>query len=869
MFYAKGIDIKDNNDVKIATEGTMSVYQHCVDAGLACKTLLEFVYKDTLTSIFINKLGADEKSIVECMSFFAALHDLGKIHLYFQINFDNAIDELVASSVISENEASIYRAKRKDYRIRHEVVTRKALMDEFKPFKRNKVFKGFCYALSSHHEKDNRVHERTIGKENDAFFVECQKELLDNLHTIFPFDMEKLNSFNISDVDTVCTAFLSILFLSDWIVSSDYFSNKDIDFFNICVENKEIEKYIEKRSTDIYNVIKNNLNLNPEKRIDLSTFSKIFGVEKPILRPVQKKVEDICKDKKFKFMLIEAPMGEGKTETALFAAGQMMNTYHKDGIYFALPTGATSDMLYERFKKICKEQGILDLNLLHSTSFLSEKLYNSTVDYGTGKGDIAHLLSSTRTGLLVPNAIGTVDQAMMAVLKSKFSGLRLLGLVNKVLVIDEIHSYDAFMNGPIYTLLSWCNSLDIPVVLLSATLSNKARKNLIKAYMGKDAVLTKKSYPLVTAITTDDEICEYSVDGSFMKKEIHFKPIRLRADRKNLKEAVLEEAKKGRNIAIICNTIGEAMMVKLLLGNIAGYDIELLHSSFKVKDRKNKESYVTEVLGKDLSKRKQNLIVIGTQVLEQSLDIDFDTMFTYLCPIDLLLQRIGRWRRFNIDSRVNDPIVYVVLPEEKFEYENSDCIKIYEEILLKWTEEYILNNPICTLPQDFRKCIEYVYDRVDLNDTAYLEKEAKDVALQILGETQAIKVSQGETFQRTLIPDTSADDIEFEAYSTRAGAKKKKIILMDKNDLTDKELQMLPIVKGKDFATKLFENSVSVYYNKFGDKVVDGGTYMELEGMLKGYSLFLMNNDSITIKTENNKTYTYTYSDDIGFVVEN
>ena len=550
-------------------------------------------------------------------------------------------------------------------------------------------------------------------------------------------------------------------------------------------------------------------------------------------------------------MLIEAPMGEGKTETALFAAGQMMNTYHKDGIYFALPTGATSDMLYERFKRICESQGILDLNLLHSTSFLSEKLYNSNVDYGSGKGDIAHLLSSTRTGLLVSNAIGTVDQAMMAVLKSKFSGLRLLGLVNKVLIIDEI------------------NSLDIPVVLLSATLSNKARKNLIRAYMGKDAVLTKKSYPLVTAITTDDEICEYSVDGSFMKKRVQFNSIRLRADRKNLKEAVLEEVKKGRNIAIICNTIAEAMMVKLLLGNIVGYDIELLHSSFKVRDRKKKESYVTEVLGKDLSKRKQNLIVIGTQVLEQSLDIDFDCMFSYLCPIDLLLQRIGRWRRFNIDSRVNDPIVYVVLPEEKFEYENSDCIKIYEEILLKWTEEYILNNPICILPQDFRKCIEYVYDRVDLNDTAYLEKEAKDIALQILGETQAIKTSQGEIFQRTLIPDTSADDIEFEAYSTRAGAKKKKIILMNKKDLTNDELQLLPKVKTKAFATKLFENSVSVYYNKFGDKVVEGGTYMELEGMLKGYSLFLMDNDSIVIKTENDKTYTYTYSEDIGFVVEN
>ena len=868
MFYAKGIDVKDNNGDKIATKGTMSIYQHCIDVGLACKVLMEKVYNKNLVPLIAKKLGADIKDIVECLSFFASLHDIGKLHLYFQINFDNAIDNLVKQGIISEDDAYNYRTKRKDYRIRHEVVSRKVLWEEFKPFRKNKVFKSLCYAVSSHHEKDNRVNDRNIGKDNDAFFAECQNKLLVDLHTVFPFDMEKLNSFNTSELDTVCTAFLSLLFWSDWIMSSDYFSNSDIDFFNSCVENGEVNKYIEKRSADIYTVLKENLNIIVDKHIDLSTYSKIFNVDNPTLRPVQKRVEDICKDKKFKFMLIEAPMGEGKTETALFAAGQMMQAYNKDGIYFALPTGATSDMLYERFKKICMAQDISELNLLHSTSFLSEKLFNSTVDYGLGKGDIAHLLSSTRTGLLVSNAVGTVDQAMMAVLKSKFAGIRLLGLVNKVLIIDEIHGYDAFMSGPIYTLLSWCNALGIPVVLLSATLPNKARKNLIKAYTGKDIILSKNSYPLITAITSNEEVCEYSVDSTFMKKEIHFKPIRLRADRKNLREAVLEESKKGKNIAIICNTIGEAMMVKLLLGNIVGYDIELLHSSFKVRDRKDKESYVTKVLGKDVSKRKQNLIVIGTQVLEQSLDIDFDCMFTYIAPIDLLLQRIGRWHRFYIESRVNNPTVYVVLPEEQFKYTDSDCIKIYDEILLKWTEEYILNNPICILPQDFRKCIEYVYDKVDLNDTSYVEKVVKDSTQLLLGESQAVKVPQGETFQRTLIPDFSIDDVEFEAYSTRAGAKKKKIILMNKGDLIAKELQELPKVKSRAFATKLFENSVSVYYNKFGDKIVDGGTYMELEGMLKGYSLFIVDDDFITIKTESDKNYTYIYSKELGFVVE-
>ena len=282
MFYAKGIDVKDNNDNKVATNGTMSVYQHCVDVGLTSKILMESVYKNTLTPLVAEKLCVDEKSLVECVSLFFALHDLGKVHLYFQINFDDAIDNFVNQGIISKGDADNYRNKRKDYRIRHEVVTRKVLWEEFKSFRKNKVFKSFCYMLSSHHEKDNRVSERSIGKENDAFFIEAQNQLLSDLHTVFPFEMDKLNSFKTSEIDTVCTILLALLFWSDWIVSSDYFSNKDIDFFNICVENKEIEKYIEKRSTDIYNVIKNNLSLISEKRIDLSTFSKIFGVENPI-----------------------------------------------------------------------------------------------------------------------------------------------------------------------------------------------------------------------------------------------------------------------------------------------------------------------------------------------------------------------------------------------------------------------------------------------------------------------------------------------------------------------------------------------------------------------------------------------------------
>ena len=873
MFYAKGIDVKDNNGNKIATNGSMSVFQHCTDVGLVCDALLRNVYNESVTKLLAEKLKTNEESVISCLSYFAALHDVGKIHLYFQAYFDNSIDKMVEDGVILKVEGENYKKMRKSpnnpYRIRHEVITRLALMEEFCDFEDNALFEGLCRVLSCHHEKDSESYTRELEKNCDEYFIEGQNELISDLQGVFPFDMEKLNDFNMDNIDVVCTVFLILLFWSDWIASSDYFSNKDIEFFNNCVENNEVSKYVEKRRNSIIEVLKENLGQMGEKIIDLTSYSKIFNKDDYILRPVQQKIEDICKEKNFKFMLIEAPMGEGKTESGLFAAGQMMKFYNKQGIYFALPTGATSNMMYDRIKDICVNQGISDLNILHSTSFLTDKLYESDVDIGSKSfNDKARLLSSTRTGLFVPNAVGTVDQAMMAVLKSKFAGLRLLGLMNKVLIIDEIHAYDAFMDGPIHILLNWCNALNIPVVLLSATLPKKARKSLVSNYMGKSIEFKCESYPLITCVTDNNVVEEYEVDSSFMKKNIKFNSIRLSSDMKNLTEAVLKEVQNGKNIGIICNTIAESLRVKALLGAVVGYEVQLIHSKFNVKDRGQKEEIIKKDLGKKVEDRKQNLIVIGTQVLEQSLDIDFDCIFTYLCPIDLLLQRIGRWRRFNIANRKDDPTVYVILPEEKHNYDGTGYEKIYHKFILKQTEDYILNNPICTLPNDFRKSIGFVYDAVKPEDEDYIKKDTEDTVALMLGESQAIKTPQGSKFQRSIISDFTSDDIEFEIYSTRMGTPQKKIILMNKSDLSKENFAKLPMVKGKEFAKELLSYSVSVYYDKFGEKIVDGGSYMELEGMLKGYSLFLMDTDSITVETEKGKHFTYIYSYENGFIVE-
>lgn len=874
-FYAKS----KKNSQGYKPIGTMSVKQHCIDVGLVTKFILTD-YNPCILELVSKKLKAEKTEVLQMFSLFSSLHDVGKVHLYFQMNFENAVQELLSRGLISQNFVNEFRKSKytDNYRVRHEVVTRKILLDECKNYKKNSLFRGLVYALSSHHEKDNNSTKRnpSILEGTDLFFDEKQNELIKDLHKIFLFDWENLNKFSKDKTDSICMVFFFILIASDWVASS-YLDN-NIEKFDECDRNNNLDDFIEFRENQIRNIFDNELGLINRKSIDLSDFSKIFGTKNYILRPLQKKMEEICKNKKIKFFIVEGPMGEGKTETALYAAGHMMG--EKPGIFFGLPTGVTSFMMNVRLKRIFENQKVSNLNVLYSNSFLEEKLYEAEVE------DSLDLLKSSRTGMLVENVVGTVDQLMLAVVKSKFSILRLLGLINKVIIIDEVHAYDSYMQSIIYRFLEWASELEIPVILLSATLSKKVKSKLVESYFGSSVELKKDSYPLITCITEDNEIKEYVVESTYMQKNFEWNFLRLEEDRLNLLRKVQDKVGENKNIGVVCNTVRESREIyDLLSSNLENYDIVLLHSNFKVKDRKEKEEYIKSKLGKE--NRKQNLIVIGTQVLEQSLDIDFDVLFTYLAPKDLLLQRVGRCHRFEIDGRDSSPEVYVILPLNPFEYIGAGYERIYNEYILRKTEEYLLNHPICSLPKDFRSSIEEVYGDIDIYDIENKEVQQKYFKFQVeqdtlrdLGYKAVIKKPQGSKFQRESVYSPFMNELEIEDFGTRLCIPKKKVIFVTEKVLKDLGLELFDLVKLHDIekVRKLMEYSFSIpYYDLavLSDELSSEGV-VDCEGMLKGYRVFLMedivNGEKKEVNLEDNKGQkiegVYYYTKEKGFICE-
>lgn len=872
IFYAKGLTQESSRVV-----GTESVLQHCIDVGLVMKEFLTNHYYVSITKLIAKNMGISEKEVIDFFSFFAALHDIGKIHPIFQCNFDNAREEFVNEGVFkkgfltrlyyesnmkkSETGDIIHVSVGKNLRVRHEVVTRKILMCNFKELKMNKLFDGMCYALSSHHEKDIISCELEYNFVDNECFKKEQDLILKELNNIFPFNFNLFKS-DFRNVNLICEVFLGLLVLSDWVASSDYFL-KDIEFFN---ELKEYSEYIEERSKYAQYILDDKLKFkqgNEKVEIDFS-FEKLFGTKSYTLRPIQKKMVDVLKEQTPSVVLVEAPMGEGKTETALYAAGVLCERYHKQGIYFALPTSATSTMMYERVKNIFEKQGIFDLNILHSTSFLMEKLFKNNLDYDV------NFFNSTRTGLLIENGVGTIDQVMMSVLKNKFSVLRLIGLVNKVLVIDEVHAYDAYMQGILIKLLDWCKFLEIPVIMLSATLPKKLKNSFLNVFIS-NLDLKLDSYPLITTVSDNNLISEFEGIETYMKKEIEFSFVYLDSDIINI-----AKNQGSKNLGIVCNTIKESIRLFEVLKSQGFKNILLLHSNFKYKDRIEKENFVKECLGKE--NRVEGLIVIGTQVLEQSLDIDFDTLITYLAPIDLVLQRIGRWRRFDIKGRKSDKTVFVVMPEIKSDYKGTAFEYPYNKYVMSVTENFLYENKKIELPIDFRKCVESVYSDDLINKTVegveYLIEEQTKMRVSQIGTISGVEES--EKYYRKINTCSKAlsniDDFEF--YSTRLAVLKRKVVLLSKDEFNalcsedDKSIlyEVEPKLEDKIKCTKCFEvedvkttklllnNVVSVYDNAFSSDL-RGAVCIKLKGYLSGYYAYIY--ESLPIRIDNKQDLWY------------
>ncbi|WP_342322560.1 CRISPR-associated helicase Cas3' [Kosakonia sp. BYX6] len=336
--------------------------------------------------------------------------------------------------------------------------------------------------------------------------------------------------------------------------------------------------------------------------------------------------------------ILEAQMGMGKTEAALYAAYQLLAQEKATGIYFALPTQLTSNKIYDRFnaflKQIASGETPQQSLLLHSGAWLQD------TEIGEEGSPGGAWFNQNKRGLLAPFAVGTIDQALMAVMNVKHGFVRAFGLAGKVVILDEVHSYDLYTGTILDELVAFLRQINCTVIILSATLSQARREALLQQ------TTTSAAYPLITAVAEKRELVEVgvpTVDG---------KPIALhfcREDKSALDEALMRAA-EGQQVLWIENTVAQAQQRYLDIASLAaqaGCETGLLHSRFTPHDRdKNETRWVAQYGRAKWSERGHcGRILVGTQVLEQSLDIDADFLVSRFAPTDMLLQRLGRlWR---------------------------------------------------------------------------------------------------------------------------------------------------------------------------------------------------------------------------------
>ncbi|MHB1295323.1 MAG: CRISPR-associated helicase Cas3' [Anaerolineae bacterium] len=445
-------------------------------------------------------------------------------------------------------------------------------------------------------------------------------------------------------------------------------------------------------------------------------------------RPLQESIDAVPADLLAKpcLTIIEAPTGEGKTEAALTLAHRIALGSGTDELYYALPTTATSNQMFARLQQYLSGRLKLDthVKLVHGQAFLVEDDLRLAISAEeTAKGAVAALewFGPRKRAMLAPFGVGTIDQCELAALNVRHGALRLVGLAGKVLILDEVHAYDTYMTTIIERLLAWLAELGTSVVLLSATLPLTRRRALVHAYLGDSPAIADvpTGYPSLWIVGLNGT---YNVTPPAAQPERQLALNWLYGDDDDYDDKarwLLDQVGQGGCACWIANTVARAQRLYRAVRTAAPHDVDcmLLHARFPLERRAALEASVTARYGPPTAAvtRPTKGIVIGTQVLEQSLDLDFDVMATDLAPVDLLLQRAGRLHRHARmrPARHNSPRLTVHLSlNDADEPSLSADRHVYSEYILLRTWQVLRDRAMILLPADYRALVDAVYGEV-------------------------------------------------------------------------------------------------------------------------------------------------------------
>jgi CRISPR-associated endonuclease/helicase Cas3 len=769
---------------------------HMIDVGNVASELLGNKASPRWGKILASALGLHADAICSLVPWLVSLHDIGKISADFQSQNDTLAGQLRGAGFLLGSSSGL----------KHPIIGQMAFRHELKEIIQSKSCRKMAIDMIGGH------HGQFVspGKANEEYiklqvsesleWAEYRKVTALFLKNLF-LEVEDIQWPEPPNISAATMALTGFAILCDWMGSDEtYFKSQ---------AGMPIEEYltISKKRAEI--AVENSGLYLPSVSKTPSNFNQIFPKLKSI-RPLQKAVDDIPSNilEKPSLVIIEAPTGEGKTEAALAIAHRLAKlggASGSDDLYFALPTTATSNQMFIRLQQYLEENLELKtgINLVHGQAFLvKDDLTTNPLINGKDEStlDLMNWFSPKKKALLAPFGVGTVDQLELSAMNVRHNALRMIGLAGKTVIIDEVHAYDAYMSTIIQHALSWLSAMGTSVILLSATLPLGRRQELIQAYLGEQPTDTNPFllYPSLTIINQDNK-WEVSPPASQPNRQIQVQP--LNVDGKNTGEKanwLLHEVEHGGCACWITNTVNQAQEIYTAVRTIAPDDIKclLLHSRFPLDRRQEIEKELRVSYGPG-ENRPERSIVIGTQVLEQSLDLDFDIMVSDLAPIDLLLQRAGRLHRH---QRKNRPAQHSMprffINAEKNSEGSIDISTdkfVYAEYLLRKTWQVIQNEHVFNLPGDYRRLIEAVYDETPVSEDDELFGDWMQFKRKLDGEIEKALLrlipppNANETFTmgfNNLIFDEDDESASWVAAQTRLGQESITVIPLEKDGNT-------------------------------------------------------------------------------------
>ncbi|MGD9582788.1 MAG: CRISPR-associated helicase Cas3' [Lysobacterales bacterium] len=467
------------------------------------------------------------------------------------------------------------------------------------------------------------------------------------------------------------------------------------------------------------------------------TFDAVFEFNpRPLQRAVVEALQTIEQPA---ILLVEAPMGEGKTEAALYAHLELQRRLDHRGLYVALPTKATGNAMFRRVLKFLRNQQCdrpLDLQLLHGGALLNDHYQQlkpgGIFDEATG-GEVraGEWFTHKKRALLSEYGVGTIDQALLTILPVRHQFVRLWGLANRVVVFDEIHAYDAYTGTLLLHLLRWLLALGSSVVLLSATLPPQIRRQLAEL-TGAKPPEQEAAYPRLSVYQNGQVARQIAFDAD-PERRLRLTLAPITADLPAIKVALDQRLAQGGYALALLNTVQRAQQLYrdygvgeplIIDGEPVGKrladdtEVYLFHARFPADQRQRREDAVLKLFGPPIedeaNARAGRKILIATQVAEQSLDLDFDLIATDLAPIDLLLQRAGRLWRHRRDVRpLTEPELIVAgLAEDPPPSFGKPLWwgAVYREDVLLRTRSLLRDKTTMQLPDEIDKLVATVYE---------------------------------------------------------------------------------------------------------------------------------------------------------------